>query len=186
MVSRTIVSRRALSSLFPSSGQLSDLYQLAATQGSLGKLTGALSSLGLSNVLKSNGSFTVFAPADLAFSKLSASKLTNLLAGGKKDEAIRILKYHVLVGQRLSSSQINQMNLPTTLAMLDGGTVQVSKRGNSIQINDATVTQADISAANGILHIIDTILLPSSSVCCLRAPLLLCFLVLVLDSFLLE
>ena len=188
-VSRTSTSRDVPSPSFTTSGQMSDLYQLATMQGTLGKLTGALSSLGLANVLKSNGTFTIFAPADLAFSKLSASKLTSLLTAGKKDEALRILKYHVLVGQKLTSNQINQMNLPTNLAMLDGGTVRVSKRGNSIQINDATVTQADISAPNGILHIIDTVLLPSSSVRGHRSSLflpslLLCFLF--LGSSLLE
>ena len=161
-------------------------------QGTLGKLTGALSNLGLANILKSNGTFTLFAPADLAFSKLSASKLTSLLGAGKKDQALQILKYHVLVGQKLTSSQIDQMNLPTDLTMLDGGTVRVSKRGNSIQINDATITKADISAANGILHIIDTILLPSSSARChcptllLLPAVLLCILFLRLDCSLLE
>jgi uncharacterized surface protein with fasciclin (FAS1) repeats len=105
----------------------------------------------------------VFAPTDAAFNKLPAGTVANLLEPQNLGELSRILEYHVINGQRLTSTQINAMNLPTTVPMLDGGSITVSRNGTNLKVNDATVIVPDVLATNGIIHVIDTVLIPSTS-----------------------
>jgi uncharacterized surface protein with fasciclin (FAS1) repeats len=110
--------------------------------------------------LKGAGPFTVFAPTDAAFNKLAAGTIADLLKPENKEKLIRILKYHVINNQNLTSSQINGMTLPTKVTMLTGDQITVSKDGNNLKVNDATVVLADVMATNGIIHAIDTVLMP--------------------------
>jgi len=112
--------------------------------------------------LKSNGPFTVFAPNDAAFGKLSPGTVSDLLKPENREKLTRILKYHVTNGL-ITSSQINSMTLPANVEMLEGNTIRVSKDGNNPKVNDATVVIADVPATNGIIHVIDTVLMPPAA-----------------------
>ena len=117
----------------------------------------------LVTTLQGTGPFTVFAPTNAAFGKLPAATLADLLRPDNKGTLARILKYHVINNQNLTSALINGLNLPTRVAMLDGGEVTVSRDGSNLKVNDATVIIADVIATNGIIHAIDTVLMPASS-----------------------
>ncbi len=123
----------------------------------------ALEAADLVTTLKGNGPFTVFAPTDEAFSKLPVETVADLLKPENKEKLARILKYHVINGRNLTSAQINAMTLPAKVEMLEGDTITVSKYGDNLKVNDATVVIADVMATNGIIHAIDTVLMPSSA-----------------------
>jgi uncharacterized surface protein with fasciclin (FAS1) repeats len=125
-------------------------------------LVTALQAADLVATLQGNGPFTVFAPTDAAFSKLPAGTVDDLLKPSNKGELARILKYHVTNGQ-LTSAQINAMTLPAKIDMLEGDKITVSKDGNNLKVNDATVVIADVMATNGIIHAIDTVLMPPAA-----------------------
>jgi uncharacterized surface protein with fasciclin (FAS1) repeats len=150
------------SSFFPLA-QDKDIVQTATAAGNLTTLLLALTAADLVNTLKGQGPFTVFAPTDAAFNKLPAGTAVDLLNPENKGKLSNILKYHVINGKRVASGDINNMSLPAQVDMLGGGTVEIKKDGNSIKINDATVTKADVSFTNGVIHIIDTVLMPDSS-----------------------
>lgn len=89
--------------------------------------------------------------------------MEDLLKPENKGKLTQILTYHVINGQSLTSAQINAMNLPTKIEMLEGETVTVSRDGNNLKVNDATVIIADVMGTNGIIHAIDTVLMPSAT-----------------------
>ena len=88
------------------------------------------------------------------------STLTGLLDTANRARLIRILRYHVIVGDRITSAQINAMVLPIRRRTLDGSEITISRVGNSLKINDATVIRSDVLASNGIIHVIDAVLIP--------------------------
>ncbi len=102
----------------------------------------------------------MFAPTDAAFNKLAPGTVNDLLKPENKDKLVGILKYHVINGKNITSTQINTMTLPAKVEMLQGDEIKVSKTGNSLKVNDATVVAADVIATNGIIHVIDTVLIP--------------------------
>jgi len=110
--------------------------------------------------LKGPGPFTVFAPTDAAFNKLAAGTVSDLLKPENKGKLTQILTYHVINGQNLTSSQILAMTLPVKVKTLEGHEITVSKDGNNLKVNDATVTTANVFATNGVIHVIDTVLMP--------------------------
>ena len=136
-----------------------DIVDTAIGAGDLTTLIRALTAAELVATLKGAGTFTVFAPTDIAFDKLPAETLTDLLKPENKAKLTRILKYHVL-GRRVTVADINAMTLPAKVDMFDGGAVTISKVGNDLKVNNAIVTQADIMANNGVIHVIDTVLMP--------------------------
>ena len=121
-----------------------------------------MESADLLSALKGAGPFTVFAPTDGAFEKLAPGTLLDLLKTENKGKLAQILKYHVLT-KSLTAAQINAMNTPSKEVTLEGSTIQVDKHGAHVQINDATITQADIIATNGVIHVIDRILMPPAA-----------------------
>lgn len=137
-----------------------DLVQTAINNGNFKTLVAALQAADLVSTLKSAGSFTVFAPNDAAFSKLAGNTLNDLLKLENKGSLSRILKYHVISGQRITSADIGRMILPFRQKMLDGGQITISRVGNLLKINNATVILGDVMAANGVIHVIDSVLLP--------------------------
>jgi len=123
-------------------------------------LVTALRAADLVATLQGNGPFTVFAPLDTAFGKLPPGTLDDLLKPENKEKLARILKYHVINGQSLTAAQINALPLPAKVEMLEGDAITVSKDGDNLKVNDATVVIADVIATNGIIHAIDTVLIP--------------------------
>lgn len=126
-------------------------------------LAAALKAADLEEGSKEPGSGTIFAPTDAAFAKVPPAVVQRLSDPKNKDELARLLVYHVIGDQSLTSAQLLRMNLPTRLETLTGDFVTVAKQGNQIKVNDATVVTADVVASNGIIHLIDTVLSPPPS-----------------------
>jgi uncharacterized surface protein with fasciclin (FAS1) repeats len=134
----------------------SDIVDTAAAAGSFKTLAAALQAAGLVDALKGPGPFTVFAPTDQAFSKLPPGALAALLKPENKQKLQSILEYHVVPGE-VKASEVVKLNSAKTL---DGQSVKINVHSGHVMVNDATVTQADIQCSNGIIHVIDTVLLP--------------------------
>lgn len=133
-----------------------DIVDTALSAGTFNTLAAALEAADLVDALKSRGPFTVFAPTDEAFAKLPEGTLETLLAPENKDQLISILTYHV-VGSRVSASRVSKLNSAETLG---GQRVAVRVENGNIKVDDATVVSADVRASNGVIHVIDEVLLP--------------------------
>jgi uncharacterized surface protein with fasciclin (FAS1) repeats len=132
-----------------------DIVDTAVAAGSFKTLAAALQAADLIEALKSEGPFTVFAPTDEAFAKLPKGTVETLLKPENKEKLASILKYHVVAG-KVTSDQVVKLSAAKTL---QGGEVKIDA-GDGVKVNDATVTKADIPASNGVIHVIDTVLLP--------------------------
>ncbi|SEJ75208.1 Uncaracterized surface protein containing fasciclin (FAS1) repeats [Cyclobacterium xiamenense] len=133
-----------------------DIVDLAAGTDFLSTLVAAVKAGGLVDVLKGDGPFTVFAPTNEAFAKLPAGTVESLLKPENKDQLVKILTYHVIPGSIKSSDLKDGMEVET----VQGQKVTVKLAGGKAMINKATVTAADIEATNGMVHVIDTVILP--------------------------
>jgi uncharacterized surface protein with fasciclin (FAS1) repeats len=131
------------------------IVETAVKAGSFTTLVAAVKAAGLVDTLSNEGPYTVFAPTDDAFAKLPAGTVEALLAD--PDKLRSILLYHVVPG-KVSSSQVVSLDRATTA---QGSDVQISAGDGSVKINDAKVIQTDIETSNGIIHVIDTVILPS-------------------------
>jgi uncharacterized surface protein with fasciclin (FAS1) repeats len=136
-----------------------DIVDVAVSAGSFETLAAALSAAGLIDALKGDGPFTVFAPTDEAFAKLPAGTVENLLKPENIDQLKAILTYHVVPG-RVFASDVVKLNSATTL---NGKKVKINAGQGGVKINNATVTATDIEAANGVIHVIDTVILPPAN-----------------------
>jgi transforming growth factor-beta-induced protein len=134
----------------------SDIVDTAVAAGSFKTLAAALKAADLVDALKGEGPFTVFAPTDGAFNKLPAGTVEDLLKPENKAKLQSILKYHVVSG-KVMAEQVMKMNSAQTL---DGQSVNIRVNNGTVMVNDATVTKADIQCSNGVIHVIDTVLLP--------------------------
>jgi uncharacterized surface protein with fasciclin (FAS1) repeats len=132
-----------------------DLVDTAVAAGSFKTLAAALKAGGLVDALKGAGPFTVFAPTDEAFARLPAGTVETLLKPENRDQLVAVLKYHVVAG-KVTSDQVVKLKEATTLG---GQTVKIDA-ASGVKINDATVVKADVPAANGVIHVIDRVLLP--------------------------
>jgi uncharacterized surface protein with fasciclin (FAS1) repeats len=133
-----------------------DIVDTAVAAGSFKTLAKALQAADLVDTLKGAGPFTVFAPTDEAFSKLPAGTLEGLLKPENKAKLQAILKYHVVSG-KVPASKVVTMNSATTV---EGSAVRIASKNGSVTVNDARVVTADVEASNGIIHVIDTVILP--------------------------
>jgi uncharacterized surface protein with fasciclin (FAS1) repeats len=140
-----------------SSGKKSmDIVDTAVSAGQFKTLVAAVEAADLVETLKSPGPFTVFAPTDDAFAKLPPGTVGNLLKPENKDQLVAILTYHVLSGKVMSADLVGQKLMAKTI---QGSELNVDGT-SSVMVNDAEVTKADILASNGVIHVIDTVLLP--------------------------
>ncbi len=137
----------------PAGASAPNIVELAAAAGTFKTLVAAVQAAGLVEALSGPGPFTVFAPTDEAFAKLPAGTVDALLAD--KAKLATILKYHVVLGA-VGSSQIAQM---TDALTLEGRPLRFDA-SSGVRINNATVVKADIEASNGLIHVIDTVLIP--------------------------
>lgn len=127
-----------------------------AVSGHFNTLVAAVKAVGLVDALKGPGPFTVFAPTDEAFAKLPAGTLENLLKPENKDKLRNILTYHVVSGKVMAKDVMNLDAAKT----LEGGSVKITTGDRGVMVNNAHVTKTDIIASNGVIHVIDTVLLP--------------------------
>lgn len=133
-----------------------NIVEVAADTPDLATLVQAVTAAGLGPTLEGPGPFTVFAPTNAAFKQLPPGELDRLLEPANKDELANILKYHVASGEVMSSDLSNGQKIET----LQGDSLTVKIEGGKVMIGDATVSQADVMASNGVVHVIDKVLLP--------------------------
>ena len=133
----------------------SDIVETALAASNFSTLATALGAAGLIETLKSDGPFTVFAPTDAAFAKVPQQTLDDLLRPENKKKLAAILTYHVVPG-KVTSHEVVAMNSPTTL---QGQTLSISKQ-DGVKINEAKVIVTDVEATNGVIHVIDSVLMP--------------------------
>jgi uncharacterized surface protein with fasciclin (FAS1) repeats len=133
-----------------------DIVETAIATGQFRTLAAALDKAGLVATLKGQGPFTVFAPTDAAFAKLPAGTVDSLLKPENKTQLTAILTYHVVSG-KVMAADVAQLKEAETV---NGKMVNVKADGGSVMINDAKVTAADVAASNGVIHVIDTVILP--------------------------
>ena len=140
--------------MFAFAASAADIVDTAVAAGSFTTLVTAVKAAGLVDTLKSAGPFTVFAPTDEAFAKLPAGTVEALLKDPQKLKAI--LTYHVVAGKVMAADVVKMTSAKT----VQGGTVKVMAMGGKVMINNATVLKTDIACDNGVIHVIDTVLLP--------------------------
>jgi len=133
---------------------LADIVDTAVSAGSFTTLVAAVQAAGLVDTLKGAGPFTVFAPTDEAFAKLPEGTVEALLNDIPK--LTKILTYHVVSGKVMAADVVNLKSAKT----VEGSEVKIDA-SNGVKINDSTVTTADVAADNGVIHIIDSVLLPA-------------------------
>lgn len=134
--------------------QSGDIVAVASEAGSFGTLVTALEAAGLVETLQGEGPFTVFAPTDEAFAALPAGLLDKLLLPENDDVLVKILKYHVISGEILAANVV-----AGEVRTVEGQNVTLSTVGG-VRINGANVTSTDVMATNGVIHVIDAVLLP--------------------------
>ena len=135
-----------------------DIVDTAVAAGTFHTLVAALQAAGLADTLKGNGPFTVFAPTDEAFSKLPPGTVETLLKPENREKLKSILLYHVVAGD-VTSAQVVKL---TSAKTINGQDVKIKVVDGSVMVNDAKVVKADIATSNGVIHVIDTVLLPSN------------------------
>ena len=136
-----------------------DIVDTAVDAGQFKTLGAALDAAGLIDTLKGNGPFTVFAPTDAAFAKLPPGTVENLLKPENKDQLVAILTYHVVSGKVMAVDVVKLKEAKT----VNGKMIDIETKGDAVMVNDARVTETDIGASNGIIHVVDTVILPPKS-----------------------
>ena len=133
-----------------------DIVDTAVAAGSFKTLAAALTAAGLVDTLKGAGPFTVFAPTDEAFAKLPAGTVESLLKPENKAKLVSILTYHVVAGKVMAADVVKL----TEAATVQGGKVAIMVHSGSVMVDSANVTKTDIATSNGVIHVIDTVLMP--------------------------
>lgn len=156
---KLILSTAAAAALAMSAAtvQAKDIVDTAVGAGTFTTLVAAVKAAGLVDTLKGTGPFTVFAPTDEAFKALPAGTVEDLLKPENKDKLAKILTYHVIPG-KVMSGDISGKTM--SVKTVEGSEVNIDAT-SGVMINKATVTQADISADNGVIHVIDKVILPT-------------------------
>lgn len=134
-----------------------DIIDVAVNAGSFKTLAAALTAADLVDTLKGDGPFTVFAPTDEAFAKLPAGTVETLLMPENRDKLVSILTYHVVAG-KVAAADVIKLSSATTV---NGQDVSIKVVNGNVMIDNATVSAADVMASNGIIHIIDQVILPN-------------------------
>jgi transforming growth factor-beta-induced protein len=135
---------------------MSDIVETAVANGSFKTLAAALGAAGLVETLKGAGPFTVFAPTDAAFAKLPAGTVEDLLKPENKAKLAGILTYHV-VGGKVGAADVMKM---TSAKTVQGQSAQIEVKEGKVRVDGALVTSADIACSNGVIHVIDSVILP--------------------------
>lgn len=136
-----------------------DIIDTAVGAGQFKTLAAAVTAAGLVDTLKGTGPFTVFAPTDEAFAKLPAGTVEMLLKPENKDKLVAVLTYHVVPGKVMAADVVKLKEAKT----VNGAPVAIMVNGDTVMINDATVIKADVDASNGVIHVIDKVILPPTN-----------------------
>ena len=133
-----------------------DIVDTAVSAGSFGTLVAAVQAAGLVDTLKGEGPFTVFAPTDEAFAKLPAGTVEDLLKPENKDQLVAVLTYHVVAGKVMAADIAGKT---LSVETVQGSTADIDAT-DGVKIDAATVVTADVEATNGVIHVIDQVILP--------------------------
>jgi len=137
--------------------QAGDIVDVAIAAGQFNTLAAALEAADLVGTLKGDGPFTVFAPTDAAFAALPEGTVESLLKPENRDQLVSILTYHVVSGKVAASDVVNLDSADT----VNGQPIAIRVTDGNVRINNATVIAADVVASNGVIHVIDTVILPN-------------------------
>ncbi len=135
-----------------------DIVETAVAAGSFNTLVAAVQAAGLVDTLKGEGPFTVFAPTDEAFAALPEGTVEALLKPENRDQLIAVLTYHVVPGKVTAADVVKLSDAAT----VNGASVSISTSYGKVKIDGATVVQADVMASNGVIHVIDQVILPGA------------------------
>lgn len=135
-----------------------DIVATAVGAGQFNTLAAALTAAGLVETLQGEGPFTVFAPTDDAFAKLPEGTVESLLKPENRDQLVAILTYHVVAGKVTAADVVKLDDAKT----VNGQDVRITVADSAVQVNDANVIKTDIEASNGVIHVIDTVIIPNS------------------------
>jgi transforming growth factor-beta-induced protein len=135
-----------------------DIVDTAVAAGSFKTLAAALQAADLVNTLKGKGPFTVFAPTDAAFAKLPAGTVEDLLKPENKAKLVNILTYHVVAGKVMAAQAVKL----DEAKMVNGEMADINVADGKVTIDGALISKTDIAASNGIIHVIDSVMLPSN------------------------
>ncbi len=156
MIRRTFLAMTtALAFSAPAFAQDMDIVDTAVGAGTFNTLVAAVTAAGLVDTLKGEGPFTVFAPTDEAFAALPAGTVDSLLLPENLEQLTAILTYHVVPGKVMSTDLTEGM----TAATVNGADVTITLEGGA-KVNGANITTADIEASNGVIHVIDAVIMP--------------------------
>jgi len=144
----------ALSSV---AAKAADIVDTAVSAGQFETLVAAVKAAGLVDTLKGEGPYTVFAPTDEAFAKLPAGTVDDLLKPENKDKLVAILTYHVVPGKVMSGDVLNKQVKAGTV---EGSELSINALNGGVSVDEAKVIQADIETSNGVIHVIDTVVIP--------------------------
>ncbi len=147
----------ALGTAAPAFAQEADIVDTAVGAGSFGTLVAAVQAAGLVETLKGEGPFTVFAPTDEAFAALPEGTVESLLEPENRDQLVAILTYHVIPGAVMSTDIAGQ---ELSVATVNGAEVEIDAT-SGVTVDGANVVTADIVASNGVIHVIDQVILPN-------------------------
>jgi len=157
MIRRTFLALTVAASFLsaPAFAGAKDIVDTAVGAGNFTTLAAALTAAGLVDTLKGAGPFTVFAPTDAAFAALPAGTVEDLLKPENKDKLIAILTYHVIAGKVMSTDLSEGLKAKT----VNGAEVTITLDGGA-KVNGVVISTADIAASNGVIHVIDAVILP--------------------------
>lgn len=137
-------------------GMKKDIVDVAAENSSFSTLVAAVKAAGLVETLKGKGPFTVFAPNNEAFAKLPKGTVESLLKPENKDKLVAILTYHVVPGKVMAADVVKLKSAAT----VQGQKVSIKVKNGKVMIDNATVLATDVKASNGVIHVIDSVILP--------------------------
>lgn len=159
MIRRTFIALTAAASFLAApafaEGHVKDIVDTAVGAGTFTTLVAAVTAAGLVDTLKGEGPFTVFAPTDAAFAALPAGTVEDLLKPENKDKLVAILTYHVVPGKVMAADLTEGMKAAT----VNGAEITITLDGGA-KVNGAVISTADIAASNGVIHVIDQVILP--------------------------
>lgn len=156
MVISVSASLSAMAGEPKSSDQTGDIVEVAAAAGDFKTLAAALEAANLTTTLKGNGPFTVFAPTDEAFANLPEGTVDSLLKPENRDQLVAILTYHVVPGKVMAADVVEISKAKT----VNGADLGIKVVEGKVKINEATVVATDVDASNGVIHVVDTVILP--------------------------
>ncbi len=156
MIALAALSLTAAQAYEKKSAKYADIVDTAVAAGSFKTLVAAVQAAGLVDTLKGEGPFTVFAPTDEAFAKLPEGTVANLLKPENKDQLVAVLTYHVVAG-KVKAADVVKLDSAKTV---QGQDVKITVADGSVKVDGANVVKTDIKTSNGVIHVIDSVILP--------------------------